>query len=374
MNASISADLEPPIALIAELTHRCPLSCGYCSNPLELERAGTELETATWERVLGEAAAMGVLHAHFTGGEPMARRDLPQIVRAASHAGLYTNLITSGVNLDDAALAGLCAAGIDHIQLSFQDAIAPSADRIGGLRGGHARKLAAAARITAAGLPLTANFVVHRDNLDRLDQMLSLGHALGASRIEIAHVQYHGWALVNRAALMPTFAQLEAATALVEAARARLKGVLVIDYVIPDYFATRPKACMGGWGRRIINITPSGLAMPCHAAMSLPGMAFPSVRDQSLEAIWTQSEVFRRFRGPAWAPEACRGCERVEIDFGGCRCQAFALTGDDQRMDPACELSADHALMTAGRAIPDAPATTIPRRFAKRVSARKSAP
>ncbi len=363
MNALAIATLEPPIALIAELTHRCPLSCGYCSNPLELERAGSELDTANWARVLGEAAFMGVLHVHFTGGEPMARRDLPQLVRAAAEAGLYTNLITSGVTLDDAALTALCAAGIDHIQLSFQDAVAASGDRIGGLRGGHTRKLAAAARITAAGLPLTANFVVHRNNLDRLDEMLILGQELGASRIEIAHVQYHGWALVNRAALMPTFAQLELATAQVEAARARLKGQLVIDYVIPDYFATRPKACMGGWGRRIINVTPSGLAMPCHAAMSLPEMVFPSVRDQSLETIWNEAEAFRRFRGPAWAPAACRSCERVEIDFGGCRCQAFALTGDDQRMDPACELSSDHALMAAGRTILDASAAIRPRRF-----------
>ncbi len=353
--------IAPPLALIAELTHRCPLGCGYCSNPLELDRASAELDTPTWSRVFGEAADMGVLHLHLTGGEPMSRRDLPHLVRAASGAGLYVNLITSGVTLDDAALARLVEAGVDHIQLSFQDARADAADRIGAYRGGHARKLAAAARIVAAGLPLTANFVVHRGNLDRVEDILALGEDIGASRIEIAHVQYHGWAMLNRAALMPTLAQLEAATAAVEAARARLAGRVVIDYVVPDYFATRPKACMGGWGRRIINVSPAGLAMPCHAATSLPGLVFPSVRDRSLTAIWAESDVFAMFRAPAFAPESCRGCERLEIDWGGCRCQAHALTGDAARADPACALSPDHGLVIA--ALAEAPVEAIvPRR------------
>ena len=337
--------LAAPIALIAEITHRCPLSCGYCSNPLELERASAELDTASWARVFGEAADLGVLHLHLTGGEPMSRRDLPSLVRSASETGLYTNLITSGVTLDDAALAGLIDAGIDHIQLSFQDSLAGSADMIAGYRGGHARKLAAAARITAAGLPLTANFVVHRRNLDRIGEILALGEDLAALRIEIAHVQYHGWALRNRAALMPTLAQLEAATNAVQAARERLKGRTVIDYVIPDYYGTRPKACMGGWGQRIINVSPSGLAMPCHAATSLPDLTFPSVREVSLAQIWAGSEAFRRFRSPAFAPESCRGCDRLEIDWGGCRCQAHALTGDAARADPVCVLSPDHHLV-----------------------------
>ncbi len=341
------APRDAPLALIAELTHRCPLSCGYCSNPLELQRAGGELATGDWIRVLQQAADLGILHAHFTGGEPMARRDLGILVKAASDAGLYTNLITSGVTLDDAALAGLVAAGIDHIQLSFQDAEPGSADAVGGYRGGHRRKLAAAARVVGAGLPLTANFVVHRGNLDRVADMLALGVDLGASRIEIAHVQYHGWALLNRAALLPTPGQFEQATAEVEAARLRLKGRVVIDYVAPDYFATRPKACMGGWGRRIINVSPGGEAMPCHAATSLPGLSFPSVRDQALDDIWRRSEVFAMYRGPAFAPQSCRGCDRLEIDWGGCRCQAFALTGDASRADPVCALSPDHGLLAA---------------------------
>ncbi len=353
--------IAAPIALIAELTHRCPLSCGYCSNPLELERASAELDTATWWRVFAEAADMGVLHLHLTGGEPMSRRDLPDLITAAAAAGLYTNLITSGVTLDDSALARLVEAGVDHIQLSFQDCLPGSADRIGGFRGGHARKLAAAARVVASGLPLTANFVVHRGNLDRIVDILALGEDIGASRIEIAHVQYHGWAMLNRAALMPTLAQLETATAAVAAARARLAGRVVIDYVVPDYFAARPKACMGGWGQRIINVSPAGLAMPCHAATSLPGLMFPSVREHSLAEIWTGSDVFAKFRAPAFAPQSCRGCERLEIDWGGCRCQAYALTGDATRADPACALAPDHALVVAALAEAHAD-TVVPRR------------
>ncbi|MGC1303989.1 MAG: pyrroloquinoline quinone biosynthesis protein PqqE [Caulobacteraceae bacterium] len=337
--------LAPPMGLIAELTHRCPLSCAYCSNPLELERASAELDTATWIDVLEQAAAIGVLHLHFTGGEPMARRDLPELVRRAAELQLYTNLITSGVLLDDRAMAALMAAGIDHIQLSLQDIESDAADRSGGLKGGHAKKLAAAERIRAAGLPLTLNFVIHRGNADRTAQMLALGETLGATRIEIAHTQYYGWGLLNRDALLPTFAQLETATAAVEAARVRFGSRIAVDYVVPDYFAARPKACMGGWAQRFINISPSGKALPCHAAETLPGFDFPSVRAFRLAEIWSGAEAFQRFRGSEGAPEACRSCERLEIDWGGCRCQAFALTGDAARMDPACALSPDHPLM-----------------------------
>ncbi len=337
--------LAPPLALLAELTHRCPLQCPYCANPLELERAATELDTATWLRVLDEAAALGVLQVHFSGGEPCARRDLLDLVRRAAERGLYSNLITSGVTLNAELLAALAEAGLDHVQLSFQDSEPVSADRIGGYRGGHARKLAVSKLILEAGFPLTANFVVHRQNLERLPDMLALGEALGASRIEIAHVQYYGWALANRDALMPTRAQLEAATEAVEAARERLRGRITIDYVVPDYYAARPKACMGGWAQRIINITPAGLALPCHAAETLPGFHFPSVRDTSLGAIWRDDPGFNRFRGTAWMPEPCRSCDRKEIDWGGCRCQAFAILGDAAATDPACALSPEHHRM-----------------------------
>ncbi len=347
MIAPTSAMPEPPLALLAELTHRCPLACPYCANPVELERASAELETATWRRVLDEAAALGVLQVHFSGGEPTARRDLLELVGRAARRGLYSNLITSGIMLDGPALTALAEAGLDHVQLSFQDAEAASADRIGGYRGGHARKLAVARLIREAGLPLTANFVVHRQNLAGLPAMLALGEAIGASRIEIAHVQYYGWGLVNRAALMPSLAQLEAANALVEQARADLRGQVTIDYVVPDYHAARPKACMGGWGRRIMNITPAGLALPCHAAETLPGFSFPSVRSASLAEIWRNDPGFARFRGTAWMPDPCRSCDRREVDWGGCRCQAFALTGDAAATDPACMLSPDHGLMAA---------------------------
>jgi pyrroloquinoline quinone biosynthesis protein E len=337
--------IEPPLGLLAELTHRCPLRCPYCSNPLELARAAAELDTATWARVFGEAAALGVLQVHLSGGEPTARRDLPELVRHAAGAGLYTNLITAGVLLDASKLAALAEAGLDHVQLSVQDAEAGNADRIGGYAGGHARKLAVARLVRDAGLPLTLNAVVHRQNLDRLPELIDLALELGAGRIEVAHVQYYGWALANRAALLPGRAQLEAATATVEAARERLKGRLVIDYVVPDYYAKRPKACMGGWGRVVLAVSPEGRILPCHAAESLPGMEFPNVRDTSLRAAWERADAFTRFRGTAWMPEPCRSCDRRENDWGGCRCQAFALTGDAAATDPACSLSPHHALL-----------------------------
>jgi pyrroloquinoline quinone biosynthesis protein E len=341
--------IEPPLALLAELSHRCPLRCPYCSNPLALERASVELDTVTWKRVLGEAGTLGVLQVHFSGGEPLARNDLAILVDAARAAGLYSNLITSGVLLDRPRLAALVEAGLDHVQLSFQDAEPASADRIAGLGGAHEKKLAAAALVREAHLPLTVNAVVHRQNLERLPQMIELALRLGAQRLEVAHVQYYGWALANRRALLPTGEQLERATALVEAERARLKGVLTIDYVLPDYYARRPKACMGGWGRRFLNISPTGKVLPCHAAESLPGFVFPSVTTASLSDIWYRSEAFNRFRGTAWMPEPCQSCERREIDWGGCRCQAFALTGDAARTDPACALAPDRALLDRAR-------------------------
>ncbi len=337
--------IAPPLGLLAEVTHRCPLRCPYCSNPLELTRAAAELDTATWARVFSEAAALGVLQLHLSGGEPTARRDIVELVGAAAQAGLYTNLITAGVTLDAARVAALAAAGLDHVQLSVQDAEPGSAERIGGMAGAHARKLEAARHVVAAGLPLTLNAVVHRQNLDRLEQLVELALTLGAGRLEVAHVQYYGWALANRAALLPTRAQLDAATATVQAARAALKGRLVIDYVVPDYHAHRPKACMGGWGSRVMAISPAGRALPCHAAESLPGFDFPDVRTTSLRDIWENAEAFNRYRGTGWMAEPCQSCDRREIDWGGCRCQAFALTGDAAATDPACALSPQHHLL-----------------------------
>ena len=340
------AAVPAPFGLLAELTHRCPLRCSYCSNPLELTRAAQELDAPSWGRIFREAAELGVLQLHLSGGEPTARRDLPEILRLAVEAGLYTNLITSGVLTDARRFDALVAAGLDHVQLSVQDAEPGSADRIGGHAGGHAKKLAFAALVRAAGIPLTLNAVVHRQNLDRLPALIDLALALGAGRMEVAHVQYYGWALKNRAALLPTRAQLDAATETVERARAALKGRLVIDYVVPDYYAERPKACMGGWGRQAIVVSPEGRALPCHAAAGLPGFTFPDLRRVSLREAWVESEAFNRFRGTGWMPAPCRGCAHAEEDWGGCRCQAFALTGEADATDPACALSPRHHLLS----------------------------
>lgn len=337
--------VPPPMSLLAELTHRCPLQCPYCSNPLALDRRDTELATADWRRVLDEAASLGVLQVHFSGGEPMARPDLHLLVAHATALGLYSNLITSGVMLDEPALDRLAGAGLEHVQLSFQDAAPAEAERIGGMRGAHGRKLEAARLIMAEGMPLTLNFVIHRQNCARIPDMLELAHAIGARRVEIAHTQYAGWGLLNRAALLPDRTQLDAATLAVEAGRARYGHELAIEYVTPDYHATQPKPCMGGWGRRFVNITPSGRVLPCHAAESIPGMVFPNVRDDSLGRIWEHSPLFQRFRGTGWMPEPCRSCAMREIDWGGCRCQALALTGDAAATDPVCIRSADHGII-----------------------------
>mgnify|MGYP003836139219 CR=1 FL=1 len=336
---------QPPMGLLAELSHRCPLACPYCSNPLELERPRGELTAEEWLRVIDEAAELGVLQIHFSGGEPTLRRDLEQLIARAREQEVYSNLITAGVLLDRARIDALAAAGLEHVQLSIQDSRAASADTIGGYKGGHARKLEVARMVRAAGLPLTINAVVHRQNLDHLEEIVELAVELDAVRLEVAHTQYYGWAYANRAALMPSREQVEHANAVVAAAKERLKGVLTIDYVVPDYYAKRPKACMGGWGRQFLNVTPTGKVLPCHAAESITDMTFETVRERPLAAIWEDGPAFERFRGTAWMPEPCRSCERREIDFGGCRCQAFALTGDAAATDPACGKSPEHASM-----------------------------
>lgn len=334
--------LKPPLSMLAELTHRCPLQCPYCSNPVELVRRSDELDTAQWADVFRQAAALGVLQVHLSGGEPTARKDLPEIVAAARAAGLYTNLITAGVMLTREGLAALKARGLDHVQLSVQGAEPQTAERIGNFKGGHARKLAVAGWVRELGLPLTLNAVVHRQNLDQLDDIIRLACDLGAHRLEVASVQYYGWALRNRQALMPTRAQVERGTETVRDARERLKGRLVIDYVVPDYYARRPKRCMDGWGNRFLAVTPRGHVLPCHAAETITSLSFSSVRERSLAWIWAEDPAFNAFRGTDWMPEPCRGCEHRERDLGGCRCQAFAFTGDPTATDPVCELSPVH--------------------------------
>lgn len=363
-DAHRDAVIEPPLALLAELTHRCPLQCPYCSNPLELDRAGRELPTDDWRRILAEAAALGVLQVHFSGGEPTVRGDLADLIRHAESLGLYTNLITSGVLTDERRLDGYAAAGLKHVQLSFQDADAANGDRIAGLAGAQARKRRFAALVRRAGLALTLNLVVHRQNLRHLPAMIELAAEFNAQRIEVAHVQYYGWALVNRDALLPGRAELDAATEVAAAARARLQGVATIDYVVPDYHAVRPKACMNGWGRQFLNVTPAGKVLPCHAAEVIPGLPIPSVRDAGLAEIWYRSEAFNRFRGTGWMPEPCRSCDQREIDWGGCRCQAFLLTGDAGHTDPVCALSPDQGVVAAARRHADgAPPAFVYRRI-----------
>ena len=331
-----------PVALLAELTHRCPLGCPYCSNPLALDPREDELDTAQWKDIFSQAAGLGVLHAHLSGGEPAARRDLTEIVAHCANVGLYTNLITSGIGLTQDRIKDLAQAGLDHAQLSIQDSDAASADRIAGYKGAFARKQAVAGWITEAGLPLTINAVIHRANISRAGQMVELAVSLGARRIEIAHTQYYGWGLHNRAVLMPSRTEAETAIAEVEALKKTLAGVIVIDHVVPDYHARYPKACMGGWGKRGLNVTPTGKVLPCHAAETIPDLEFWTVRDRSIEDIWFNSPAFNAFRGEDWMREPCRSCPRKSIDYGGCRCQALALTGSAREADPVCHLAPHH--------------------------------
>ena len=332
-----------PVGLLAELTHRCPLQCPYCSNPLELERVNTELSTEEWCRVMRQAAELGILQVHLSGGEPTARKDLEDILKAAADAGLYTNLITAGVLLTSERLEGLARLGLDHVQLSIQDVDPANADRIAAYKGGAAKKREVARWVKEIGMALTINAPLHRQNIDSLERIIDYAVEVGAGRLEVAHIQYYAWALKNRAALMPTQEAFMKTVDIVDRAKERLKGILVIDFVVPDYYAKYPKPCMGGWGRGIMNVTPSGRVLPCHAAESLPGMTFDNVKDKDLREIWLGGDAFEKFRGTAWMKEPCKSCPRKEIDYGGCRCQAFALTGDATNTDPACSLSPLHA-------------------------------
>lgn len=329
----------PPIALLAELTHRCPLACPYCSNPLDLLKREAELSTEDWAGIFRQAADLGVLQVHLSGGEPLSRRDLPQLVRAAREAGLYVNLITSGIGLTADRLAELDEAGVDHVQLSLQGVTAEMADAVGGYRGGYAKKIEVAGLITARGLPLTLNAVMHRANIGDLAETIDFAARLGARRIEIACVQFYGWALQNRAALMPSREQVEEAKRVVAAALPRYKGIMAMDFVPPDYYADYPKACMGGWGSTGLNVAPDGTVLPCHAAQTIPGLTFPKATEMPLAEIWYRSAAFDAFRGDDWMPDPCKSCARKELDHGGCRCQALALGGDARMADPVCRHS-----------------------------------
>ena len=341
----MSVRVDPPMAMLAELTHRCPLACPYCSNPTELLARSSELSTELWADIFAQAAALGVLQVHLSGGEQAARSDLTELVAAARAAGLYTNLITSGIGLTEKRLRALEAAGLDHVQLSLQGVTAALADRIGGYKGGFDRKMHVAGIIGKIGFPLTLNAVMHRENLDDLPATIEMALRLGARRIEIACVQFQGWALTNRAALQPTRAQVDRAKQVVAEATRRLKGQLVIDFVPPDYFSDFPKACMNGWGSTGINVAPDGTVLPCHAAATIPHLQFDRVPDRPLADIWYDGAAFNAYRGTDWLPPLCQSCDRRDVDFGGCRCQAMAILGDADAPDPVCRKSPGRAVL-----------------------------
>lgn len=331
-----------PFGLLAELTYSCPLHCPYCSNSPSISSKGPELSTSEWQRVLREASELGVLHALFSGGEPLMRNDLPTLVASAHAQGMYTNLITSGVGLTRTRIQNLRDAGLDCVQISFQADRAEEGDRLAGARV-HEHKLLAAQLVREADLPLTLNVVLHRQNLERLEQIIALSERLDAQRLELAHTQYLGWALLNRNALLPSRAQVEQARPIAEAAIARLRGKIEIVYVLPDYYNERPKPCMYGWGRRYLSVNPHGDVLPCQTADVIPDLRFDNIREHPLDWIWHFSAAFQRFRGSEWMPEPCQSCALRDSDFGGCRCQAFLLTGDASRTDPVCQLSPDAA-------------------------------
>jgi len=325
--------------LVAELTYRCPLRCAYCSNPLDFASVEECLGAEDWRAAFRQAAGLGALHVGLSGGEPTARRDLPEIVEAAAGAGLYAHLVTAGVGRALRILPELRARGLRSVQLSIQDVDDEGARWIAG-RSHREEKLSFARRVRELGLPLVLNAVLHRRNLGRVRRFVELARELGAERLELANTQYHGFALLNRGALLPRPGQLAEAAAVVAEERAR--GGIEIVFVLPDLLAGRPKPCMGGWGRKTAVVRPDGLVLPCHAATSIPGLEFWSVKERGLVACWEEAPGMNAFRGEAWMRAPCAGCDQRHRDFGGCRCQAFALTGDAAVADPACALSPHH--------------------------------
>lgn len=336
----------PPLWLLLELTYRCPLHCVFCYNPTELARISEELTTADWIRVLREARALGAVQLGLSGGEPLARDDLEEIVTEAHALGFYINLITSGVGLTEQRIGALKMAGLDHIQLSFQDSTREMNDFLSSTRT-FELKSKVAALIRQHDYPMVLNVVLHRLNIDHVGEILAMAEQMGAQYVELANTQYYGWAWLNRDRLMPTRAQLESAEETTRRFRERVGDRIRVFFVVPDYFETRPKACMNGLGSVFLTVAPDGLALPCHAARMLPGLDLPNVRDRSVEDIWFRSGAFERFRGDAWMKEPCRSCPQKTRDFGGCRCQAYLLTGDPDNADPVCDLSPHHDLVLA---------------------------
>ncbi|WP_277053276.1 pyrroloquinoline quinone biosynthesis protein PqqE [Zestomonas thermotolerans] len=341
----------PPLWLLAELTYRCPLQCPYCSNPLDFAAQGEELSTAEWIEVFRQARELGAAQLGFSGGEPLVRQDLAELIDAARGLGYYTNLITSGIGLTERRIAEFAEAGLDHIQISFQAADEAVNNLLAGSHKAFAQKQAMARAVKAHGYPMVLNFVTHRHNIDDIDRIIELCIELEADYVELATCQFYGWAHLNRAGLLPTRAQLERAERITNEYRRKLAAAghpCKLIFVTPDYYEERPKACMNGWGNLFLDITPDGTALPCHSARQLP-VRFPNVREHDLEYIWKHSFGFNRFRGDDWMPEPCRSCDEKDRDFGGCRCQAFMLTGDAANADPVCAKSAHHGMILAAR-------------------------
>lgn len=335
-----------PYGLLAEFTHACPLRCPYCSNPLELAKREAELPVTVWERVMSEAADLGVLQVGCSGGEPLLYRGLDAVLRRIRSEGMYSNLITSGVGLTIDRAARLAEAGLDAVQVSFQSHARDEGDPIAGVRA-HDAKLAACDAVRAIGLPLGINVVLHRRNIHALRDIIRFAHHRGAMRLELANVQFAGWAWANRSALLPTREQVADADRIVDEETARIGHAMQIVYVLPDFYQSRPKPCLHGWGQRGMTVNPRGDVLPCQAAEAISGLSFENVQDRSLAEIWLQSEAFQQFRGTDWMLEPCRSCPERDIDFGGCRCQAALLTGDARRADPVCSLSPDRHLVDA---------------------------
>ncbi len=341
----------PPLWLLAELTYRCPLQCPYCSNPLDFARSHDELSTAEWIEVFRQAREMGAAQLGFSGGEPLVRQDLAELIAAARGLGYYTNLITSGIGLTEEKIASFADAGLDHIQISFQAADEEVNNLLAGSQKAFAHKLEMARAVKKHGYPMVLNFVTHRHNIDNIDQIIRLCIELEADFVELATCQFYGWAELNRAGLLPSKEQLVRAERITNEWRDKLAAEnhpCKLIFVTPDYYEERPKACMNGWGNLFLDITPDGTALPCHSARQLP-VTFPNVREHSIEYIWRDSFGFNRFRGYDWMPDPCRSCDEKERDFGGCRCQAFMLTGDAANADPVCSKSAHHGKILAAR-------------------------
>ena len=347
--------MTSPYSLLAELTYRCPLQCPYCSNPLQLRNYTQELDTETWKRVFREAADLGVVQVHLSGGEPLARTDLVELVQEARDCDLYSHLSTSAAIGDESTFGRLREAGLDAVQISLQDSQPGSNDWIAGF-GCFDKKERAVREARRLGFAVTLNVVLHRHNLSRLEEIIDLAANWDADRVELAHTQYTGWAFQNRAALLPSREQVEQAEEIVAAARNRLGRRPDMVHVLPDYFQDLPKACLGGWGNVMLTVAPDGAVLPCQTAREIPDLEFPNCKDHSLEDIWFHSDVFTRFRGTDWLPEPCRSCERKELDFGGCRCQAFLVTGDVAATDPVCHLSPMRFLIDAALQEADAAA------------------